>query len=348
LYANLIAVRGGNALQTYTRLAVMSLIVLLVTACNRPPAVVTQFVTVPVEPTNTVAPMVTMTPRFTATPIPTATLMPSLTPLPTDTPAPVTPSVTPTATEPPATTAEVTSARANVRSAPSRDGRVLTSVSRGTTVFVICVTGEQDWYRIRLEDNTPGFMATDLVALGTGGEVASCSADLLVLAEETPEDGTANASGTAEATADSSLAAGSIPYRARLRTDILAYCDLPEFVAENAGRRRFTTDAELSIYWNWYARTEQQILDHLAAAQYEITLNGQAIENFDQYRTNVNRREGRVNVDWYVPIGNLAAGEYTITYRLTWLRAIEDGFASFGPGTQNEVNEGSCVFTVTE
>ena len=51
-------------------------------------------------------------------------------------------------------------------------------------------------------------------------------------------------------------------------------------------------------------------------------------------------------VYWYVPFGPLTAGTFEITYRVTWQRAISDGFARYGPGTDTESEEESCSFVV--
>ena len=81
-------------------------------------------------------------------------------------------------------------------------------------------------------------------------------------------------------------------------------------------------------------------------ATHELRVNGEQIDRVNQYRLNPSRSGTQHVVYWYVPYGPLDAGEYSITYRVTWRAAISDGFARFGPDTQNEFEEESCNFVV--
>ncbi|NJO83392.1 MAG: hypothetical protein HC828_11615 [Blastochloris sp.] len=99
------------------------------------------------------------------------------------------------------------------------------------------------------------------------------------------------------------------------------------------------------MFWSWFAATEQQVRDHLAAAVYDVRLNGTALQ-YRPYATNIRQEDGRYIVYWFVPSQPLTPGQYTISYRVTWTRAISDGFDEFGPGTPNTLQTGSCTFTV--
>lgn len=128
--------------------------------------------------------------------------------------------------------------------------------------------------------------------------------------------------------------------------DVFAFCDLPAFgipAPTNLG-----AGSTIDIYWAWFAKEESQIQDHLNAATYEISVNGTPITDVNQFRTRVRQVEegGDYVVYWYVPFGPLAAGEYTIQYRVTWSRPISDGYQFYGPETSTPFEEKSCTFTV--
>jgi len=127
------------------------------------------------------------------------------------------------------------------------------------------------------------------------------------------------------------------------RVDILAYC-----------RQKFlrppspTTDDKVYIEWSWFVSRAEFMDQHLANANYEVTLDDEVLDNWPSYATEMKQEAGRWIVYWYYPVGKLSAGEHTLTFRLTWDEAITDGYADFGPGTNNETDEGDCTFTVVE
>ncbi|HLA44711.1 MAG TPA: hypothetical protein VJZ27_14805, partial [Aggregatilineales bacterium] len=89
--------------------------------------------------------------------------------------------------------------------------------------------------------------------------------------------------------------------------------------------------------------------DHLAHADYEILLNGRRLTNYEQYQLPLRREsDSRWYVYWYYPVGELEPGRYEISYLVTWDEQINDGYTDFGPGTENESDEGKCVFSVVE
>jgi hypothetical protein len=127
--------------------------------------------------------------------------------------------------------------------------------------------------------------------------------------------------------------------------DVLAYCD-----SRSLGRPAPTnlrTGAGIDVFWGWYAQTPELLQQHIDNAIYEVAVNGAALENWRQYRSSVRRQnDGNYWVYWYVPHGPLAAGPYTITFRLTWTQQISDGYDVFGPGTNNLEERGTCTFSV--
>jgi len=128
--------------------------------------------------------------------------------------------------------------------------------------------------------------------------------------------------------------------------DVFAFCDLPQFGIPAPSN--LAAGSTIDIYWAWFAQQEAQIQDHLNNVSYEVSVNGTPITDINSFRTRVRQVEegGDYVVYWYVPFGPLAAGEYTIQYRVTWSRPITDGYQFYGPETGTPFEEKSCTFTV--
>lgn len=127
--------------------------------------------------------------------------------------------------------------------------------------------------------------------------------------------------------------------------DILAYCNNP--VLGSPAPTNLAAGSTIDIWWSWYAKTPEQIQDHINNAIYEVAIDGVPLTNWRDYRTSVRReRDDNYYVYWYVPAGPLSAGPHEITYRVTWREAITDGYDNFGPGTAHPVETGSCSFVV--
>ena len=105
----------------------------------------------------------------------------------------------------------------------------------------------------------------------------------------------------------------------------------------------YDTDS-ITIFWSWFARTEQQVQDHLANANYDITLNT-APFNYVQV-TPIERRTNNYWAFYYTQLGRLSPGTYGIEFRLTWDAAISDGFDDYGPGTDNPEIYSNCTFEI--
>lgn len=127
--------------------------------------------------------------------------------------------------------------------------------------------------------------------------------------------------------------------------DVLAYCDDRSFGLPPP--TNLAPGSTIDIYWSWYARTADQLRDHLDAAVYDIRLDGVPLTNWRSYaqpfRTGP---DGNIYVDFFAPSQPLERGEHRITYSLTWTRAISDGYAEFGPGTPRVSETGTCTFTI--
>jgi len=125
--------------------------------------------------------------------------------------------------------------------------------------------------------------------------------------------------------------------------DVLAYCD-------KIGLRPPATlqaGATIDVYWSWYAKEPSQLADHIAHVIYEVTVDGNRLQNWRQYAAQQRQEsDGNWYQYWFVPYGPLSAGEHVIEYRVTWREAISDGYQRFGPGTATTQETGSCRFTV--
>jgi len=128
--------------------------------------------------------------------------------------------------------------------------------------------------------------------------------------------------------------------------DVFAFCDLPRFGIP--APTNLAEGSTIDIWWGWFAREQQQVLDHINAATYEVTVNGEPITEINQYRTRIQQVEegGDYVAYWYIPYGPLEAGEVKIEYRVTWSRPISDGYQFYGPDTNTPFEEKSCTFTV--
>ncbi len=125
--------------------------------------------------------------------------------------------------------------------------------------------------------------------------------------------------------------------------DVLAYCDDRSLGAPPPSN--LAAGSTIDVFWNWFAKTRQQVEDHLSAATYEVRLDGHSL-NYEPYQGSIQQENGLYVVYWFVPSDPLEAGQHTISYHVTWSRSIFDGFQNFGPGTNNAEQTGSCTFDV--
>ncbi|MBW7880935.1 MAG: SUMF1/EgtB/PvdO family nonheme iron enzyme, partial [Anaerolineae bacterium] len=128
--------------------------------------------------------------------------------------------------------------------------------------------------------------------------------------------------------------------------DVYAYCDSPAFGGTIRAPTNLASGSTVEIRWNWFAKTEQQIRDHLESAQYEITINGVSIDNPLDYATTISPSGGDFVLDFFYPTEPLTAGIYQVVYRVTWREQIFDGYDYFGPETNNPEVTGTCTFAV--
>ena len=165
----------------------------------------------------------------------------------------------------------------------------------------------------------------------------------LLVAEAATAAATA-ASPTPTALRRPTAAPTSPPATPRFGVNVFAFCDDPAFGI--GAPQDLAAGSTIKIFWAWFAATEDYLRQHMSHATHELRVNGERINSVNQYRLDPSRSGAQHVVYWYVPHGPLSAGEYRITYRVTWRSAISDGYASFGPGTATEFEEESCAFVV--
>ncbi len=110
----------------------------------------------------------------------------------------------------------------------------------------------------------------------------------------------------------------------------------------------YDTDT-IRVFWSWYAKTQEQVQAHIDNAQYAITLHGLSIPNVEV--SEVKQIPGSLNwwVFYTVNFGDKwEPGIYDINYAVGWAEAISDGYANFGPGTENERLGSRCTFIIQQ
>ena len=105
----------------------------------------------------------------------------------------------------------------------------------------------------------------------------------------------------------------------------------------------YDTDT-ITIYWSWFTKTQAQMDEHIANAQYTVTLNTAALPMTT--RSDPTLRDGNIWVFYTATVGNLLPGHYEVGYLLTWLNPVNDGYADYGPGTSNPRQSGICNFNI--
>ena len=127
--------------------------------------------------------------------------------------------------------------------------------------------------------------------------------------------------------------------------DVLAYCNDTSY--GRPAPTNLAAGSTIDIWWSWFAKTEEQIQDHLEHVIYTVTIDDVPLRDWAQFRSTIRRQnDGNYYVFWYVPAGPLTSGQHEISYRVSWREQISDGYDAFGPGSNNVVQTGSCAFTV--
>jgi hypothetical protein len=123
---------------------------------------------------------------------------------------------------------------------------------------------------------------------------------------------------------------------------IFAECD--SFPKAKPGRL-FDTD-NLTVFWSWFAKTPEQVQEHINNAVYDIQINGQSA-------TKVSISEIKQLGDgnyWVFYTANLGdawqPGDYQVGFHLFWNNPITDGYDDYGPGTTTERFDRTCTYSV--
>lgn len=103
-------------------------------------------------------------------------------------------------------------------------------------------------------------------------------------------------------------------------------------------------DDNIMIFWSWYARTEEQLQQHLDNAIYEVKFQTAPLKNV--VISPVQKLGANYWVFYTAQIGNLSPGRYGVEFKLTWSQPITDGYDDFGPGTDNIRFDSTCTFEI--
>lgn len=107
----------------------------------------------------------------------------------------------------------------------------------------------------------------------------------------------------------------------------------------------YDTDSVV-IFWSWYARTAEQVQQHIDAVDYSVTFYGRLPLPDPIVRTPIERRGNNYWVFYYARLGSLIPGQYFIEYKVNWNEPITDGYDNFGPGTENVQLISGCGFRI--
>jgi hypothetical protein len=276
--------------------------------------------------------------RPTETPIPTSTPSPDLTALFLGTPLPTSlfggGTVTPTPPRQVVTPTRITGTPPAASPSPASSQSFLPVID--TTAI--------NQTAIALAGDVGIATATRPAGLATGGATVTA---FPLTPSRTPTRSapttTPNVLGTRiTATPFSNATAG--PANTAQGVDVFALCDnaalgIPAPTNLGAG-------STIDVYWAWFAASPELIQQHVTNATYEVELDGVLLTNWRQGATNIRPVGNQYVIYWYVPSGPLAAGRHRIDYRVTWAAQISDGSGTYGPGTSNTEETGSCTFDV--
>jgi hypothetical protein len=109
---------------------------------------------------------------------------------------------------------------------------------------------------------------------------------------------------------------------------------------------RIPIGTPVNIIWGWNAKTEAQINDFLENNITTVTLDGKVIEGIQTGGIVKVEARNDLEVVWVSEVGILEPGQHTITYDQKITKKIEDGYGSYGPGTEHETGHDECLIVV--
>ena len=136
-----------------------------------------------------------------------------------------------------------------------------------------------------------------------------------------------------------------VDLRARTANPGLIYAECLD--AEGADPGILYDTDEIKIFWSWFAKTREQVQDHINSALYNVKIDTQTIPDVEV--SAIKKLPG--NTDWWVfytvSLGDRwRPGGYVISFNLSWSKAITDGYEDFGPGAATERLESGCRFAI--
>lgn len=261
----------------------------------------------------------------TPTPFPTVTPSPDLTALFLGTPLPPT---------------ELVPGRATAT--PPNQVQTGTAVSGRATVPPIQTEGALPG--VPTIDNSAIFQTATALAGGVSSPTSAPAVSNNPTQDRVVTVDTSQATSAGGVTATQGVASTSTPTGRVVR--VFAYCDDPQF-GDLSSVPVVRAGDRIEIWWGWIASTEDQVIDHIEASNLDLAVNGETIVNPNSFVGDIQALGGSSYIAyWEVPFGPLSAGEYTITYQVTWDTAIYDGTSFYGPETANPFEQETCTITV--
>ena len=104
----------------------------------------------------------------------------------------------------------------------------------------------------------------------------------------------------------------------------------------------YDTD-EVVIFWSWFAQTPELVQEHLNNVDYSVTYY-QTLQLPNLDRTEIQEINGDYWIFLYSRLGNLRPGRYYFEYKVQWNAPVSDGYAEYGPGTENPLLISGCGF----
>lgn len=227
--------------------------------------------------------------------------------------------------------------------AASGTGSVFVSIARennsNSSVYSTTVNDVQDGC------NTPQNPTTTSVSAGGGSTSSSSSGVSSRSGILTPFGGVLDVAGSQAQEPLVVVGARESAVAGRNNNPGLIFAECDQFLDRAAPGLVYDSD-NVIIFWSWFTRTDAQMAEHLANANYAVTLNRAPLPYLQQ--TPPQRIGGNTWVFFYQQIGNLAPGSYGVEYKLSWANPVFDGYDDYGPGTENPTVSSTCTFNVVQ
>lgn len=237
---------------------------------------------------------------------------------------------------------EVVNYNSGTTIAANASGSAFVSIARegnsASSVYSTTVNDLQDGC------NTPQNPTTTSASAGsgsTGSSGTTVSTDGIL----TPFGGVLDVSGTRVEEPLVVVGARESAVEGRNNNPGLIFAECDQFAATSAPGLVYDSD-NVIVFWSWFTRTQEQMADHLANANYAVTLNRAPLPYLQQ--SEVQLIDGNYWVFFYQQIGNLAPGGYGVEYKLSWRNAVFDGYDDYGPGTANVALNSTCTFNIVQ